>query len=142
MPVKPRVLEASHHVSRWCSSWNGEMTRNNRLALRGVDAASDSTVVFRFAAGREEYSWQFKAATFDELVALALGGRLGKGRDVHFDAARVSFRRGTGHKPGEVIISIGRKVKIVAPLPANDTVPVPVRRRKRRKASAVEKVAP
>ena len=116
------------------------MTRKTRLALRGVDAASDSSVEFRFAAGGENYSWQFKAATFDELVALALGGRLGKGKDVHFDAAKVSFRKGAGAKPGEVIISIGRKVKIVAPLPANDILPAPVK--KRRRTARVEKVAP
>lgn len=98
---------------------------------------------FRFAAGGEDYSWQFKAATFDELVALALGGRLGKGKDVHFDAARVSFRKGAGAKPGEVIISIGRKVKIVAPLPANDVLPPPVKKRRRTaRAARTEKVTP
>lgn len=116
-----------------------DMTRKTRLALRGVDAATDSSVMFRFAAGGDDYSWQFKAATFDELVALALGGRLGKGKDVHFDAARVSFRRGAGGSRGQVIVSIGRKVRIVAPLPANDIV-VPGRRR-RRKAAAAERVA-
>jgi hypothetical protein len=116
------------------------MTRKTRLALRGVDAASDSSVEFRFAAGGEDYSWQFKAATFDELVALALGGRLGKGKDVHFDAAKVAFRKGTKRKPGEVVVTIGRKVRIVAPLPANDLEPAPRRKRGRAGAKSSEPV--
>jgi hypothetical protein len=96
----------------------GSVKRKTSLALRGIDAATDSSVVLRFAAGGQDYSWTFNAGTFDELVALALSGRLGKGKDVHFDAAKVSFEKGTGLKPGAVRIAIGRKVRIVAPLPA------------------------
>jgi hypothetical protein len=111
------------------------MTRTTSLALRGIDAAADSSVVFRFAAGGRDFSWKFKAATLDELVALVLAGRLGKGKDVHFDAARVSYRKGRDGQPGAVVITIGRKVKIVAPVPANDAEPAP--RKRRRKAAAV-----
>lgn len=111
------------------------MTRTTRLALRGIDAGADSAVVFRFAAGGKDFDWTFKAATFDELVALGLSGRLGKGKQVHFDAAKVSFRKGRDGMPGEVVISIGRKVKIVAPIPANDAEPV-MKRRKRKPAVA------
>lgn len=93
------------------------MDRSTSLALRGIDAAESSSVVFRFAAGGRTYSWRFNAGTFDELVALGLGGRLGKGKDVHFDAARVSFEKGTDLTPGKVRIRIGRKVRIVAPMP-------------------------
>lgn len=107
------------------------MTRTTRLALRGIDTGADSAVVFRFAAGGKDFDWTFKAATFDELVALGLSGRLGKGKQVHFDAAKVSFRKGRTGQPGEVVISIGRKVKIVAPIPANDAG-APVRKRKRK----------
>lgn len=92
--------------------------RTTALALRGVDATSGNDVVLRFAARGEEFSWQFKAATFDELVALVLGGRLGVGRDVHFDAAKVSVREAAAGKPGEVRVAIGRKVRIVAPVKA------------------------
>jgi len=90
--------------------------KTTQLALRGVDTGSDDGVVLRFAAGGEQFSWRFKAATFDELVALALGGRLGKGKDVHFDAAKVSFKDGAAGQPGSVRIAIGRKVRIVAPV--------------------------
>ena len=51
-------------------------------------------------------------------MALALGGRLGAGKDVHFDAAKVSFKDGSEGRPGSVRIAIGRKVRIVAPAPA------------------------
>ncbi len=70
------------------------MDRTTSLDLRGIDASEDSSVLFRFSAGGRNYSWRFNAATIDELVALGLSGRLGKGKDVHFDAAKVSFRRG------------------------------------------------
>jgi len=93
------------------------MDRSTSLSLRGIDAAESSSVIFRFAAGGREYSWRFNAGTFDELVALGLGGRLGKGKDVHFDAARVTFEKGTELNPGKVRIRIGRKVRIVAPMP-------------------------
>lgn len=73
-------------------------------------------MLFRFSAGGKEYSWKFNAATMDELVALGLGGRLGKGKDVHFDAARVTFQNGRGGKPDTVSVAIGRKVRIVAPV--------------------------
>lgn len=89
--------------------------RTTQLALRGIDTASDDGVVLRFAAGGDQFAWRFKAATFDELVALALGGRLGAGKDVHFDAAKVSFKEGEAGQPGSVRVAIGRKVRIVAP---------------------------
>jgi len=108
------------------------MTRTNRLSLRGIDAEKDSSVKLRFAAGGQEFDWTFKAATLDELVALALSGRLGKGRDVHFDGAKVSYRKGRAGQPDEVAIAIGRKVKIVAPLPANAGEPVARKRRRKR----------
>lgn len=92
------------------------MDRTTRLDLRGIDASEDSSVLFRFSAGGKEYSWTFNAATMDELVALGLGGRLGKGRDVHFDAARVSFQSGREGKADTVSVAIGRKVRIVAPV--------------------------
>jgi hypothetical protein len=92
--------------------------RTTQLALRGIDSASDDGVVLRFAAGGDQFAWRFKAATFDELIALALGGRLGAGKDVHFDAAKVSFTEGEMGRPGSVRIAIGRKVRIVAPAPA------------------------
>ena len=92
-------------------------SRATQLALRGVDTSSDDGVMLRFAAGGDEFVWRFKAATFDELVALALGGRLGAGRDVHFDAAKVSFKHGSEGRSGSVRIAIGRKVRIVAPVP-------------------------
>jgi hypothetical protein len=92
----------------------GHSERTTSLALRGIDTSSDSSVLFRFSAGGKDYSWRFKAATMDELVALGLAGRLGKGRDVHFDAARVSFQDGRNGKPDTV--TIGRKVRIVAPV--------------------------
>jgi len=107
------------------------MDRSTGLALRGIDAADSSGVIFRFAAGGRDYSWRFNAGTFDELVALGLSGRLGKGKDVHFDGAKVSFRKGRAGRRDEVVIAIGRKVKIVAPMPANDAA-LPVRRRKRK----------
>ena len=91
--------------------------KTTQLALRGMDTASDDGVVLRFAAGGEQFVWRFKAATYDELVALALGGRVGAGKDVHFDAARVSFTEGEAGRPGSVRIAIGRKVRIVAPAP-------------------------
>lgn len=91
--------------------------KTTQLALRGIDTASDDGVVLRFAAGGEQFAWRFKAATFDELVALALGGRLGVGRDVHFDGAKVSFKAGVAGRAGSVRIAIGRKVRIVAPAP-------------------------
>ncbi len=112
------------------------MVRSTGLALRGIDAAERSSIIFRFAAGGRDYSWRFRAGTFDELVALGLSGRLGKGKDVHFDGAKVSFRKGRAGRRDEVIIAIGRKVRIVAPLPPRDVAP-PVRRRKRRKAQVV-----
>jgi hypothetical protein len=96
---------------------SGVMTKKTSLALRGIESGSDSSVVFKFAAGGEEFSWRFKAATFDELVALALDGRLGKGRDVHFDGAKVTFKKGKAGLPGSVRIAIGRKVRIVVPAP-------------------------
>lgn len=73
-------------------------------------------MLFRFSAGGRDYSWRFNAATIDELVALGLSGRLGKGRDVHFDAAKVSLQKGREGKADTVAIAIGRKVRIVAPL--------------------------
>jgi len=94
----------------------GHSGRTTSLALRGIDASSDSSVLLRFSAGGQDYSWRFKAATLDELVALGLSGRLGKGRDVHFDAARVSFHDGRDGKPDTVTVAIGRKVRIVAPV--------------------------
>lgn len=93
------------------------MTRNTRLALQGIDSAPDASVELRFAARGETFSWRFKAATYDELVALVLGGRLGAGKDVHFDAARVSFQKPAEGRPETVTVSIGRKVRIVAPVP-------------------------
>ena len=92
------------------------MDRTTHLDLRGIDASEDSSVLFRFSAGGQEFSWKFNAATMDELVALGLGGRLGKGRDVHFDAARVSFQNGREGKADTVTVAIGRKVRIVAPV--------------------------
>ncbi len=92
------------------------MDRTTSLDLRGIDASEDASVLFRFSAGGKEFSWRFNAATMDELVALGLGGRLGKGRDVHFDAARVSFQNGRNSKPDTVTVAIGRKVRIVAPV--------------------------
>lgn len=111
------------------------MNRATNLALRGIDATEDSSVLFRFAARGQDFSWKFQAGTFDELVALGLSGRLGKGKHVHFDAAKVSFRKGREGQPDSVVISIGRKVKIVAPMPANDAAPAP-RKRKRKAAPA------
>lgn len=102
-----------------------------RLALRGIDSAADDGVVLRFAAGGDEFVWRFKAATYDELVALALGGRLGAGKDVHFDAAKVSITDGEAGRPGSVRIAIGRKVRIVAPAPRKT-----IRRAGARKARA------
>ncbi len=93
-------------------------SRTTQLALRGVDTGSDDGVVLRFVSGGDEFFWRFKAATFDELVALALGGRLGSGKDVHFDAAKVSFKEGREGRAGSVRVAIGRKVRIVAPAPA------------------------
>jgi hypothetical protein len=93
------------------------MDRTTRLALRGIDATEDASVLFRFSAGGKDYSWRFNAATLDELVALGLDGRLGKGKDVHFDAARVSFQKGREGKSDTVTVAIGRKVRIVAPVP-------------------------
>ena len=90
--------------------------RTTPLALRGIDASQDASVLFRFSAGGKEYSWRFNAATLDELVALGLDGRLGKGRDVHFDAAKVSFQKGREGQSDTVTIAIGRKVRIVAPV--------------------------
>lgn len=95
------------------------MDKPTSLALRGIDAAERSSIVFRFVAGGRKFSWRFNAGTFDELVALGLGGRLGKGKDVHFDAAQVSFEKGTELTPDKVRIKIGRKVRIVAPMPAS-----------------------
>jgi hypothetical protein len=92
------------------------MDRTTQLDLRGIDSSEDSSVLFRFSAGGKEYSWKFNAATMDELVALGLGGRLGKGKDVHFDAARVTFQNGREGKPDTVSVAIGRKVRIVAPV--------------------------
>jgi len=92
------------------------MERTTHLDLRGIDASEDMSVLFRFSAGGKEFSWKFNAATMDELVALGLGGRLGKGRDVHFEAARVSFQNGREGKPDTVSVAIGRKVRIVAPV--------------------------
>jgi hypothetical protein len=92
------------------------MDRTTQLDLRGIDSSEDSSVLFRFSAGGKEYSWKFNAATMDELVALGLGGRLGKGKDVHFDAARVAFQNGREGKPDTVSVAIGRKVRIVAPV--------------------------
>lgn len=112
------------------------MDRTTSLALRGIDAAGDSSVLFRFAAGGRTFSWRFNAGTFDELVALGLGGRLGKGRDVHFDAARVSFTEGTELTPGKVRIAIGRKVRVVAPMPAEKQV---IKRRRKPRTKAAEK---
>lgn len=94
----------------------GHSGRTTSLALRGINASSDSSVLLRFSAGGQDYSWRFKAATLDELVALGLSGRLGKGRDVHFDAARVSFQDGRDGKPDTVTVAIGRKVRIVTPV--------------------------
>ena len=92
------------------------MDRTTQLDLRGIDSSEDSSVLFRFSAGGKEYSWKFDAATMDELVALGLGGRLGKGKDVHFVAARVTFQDGREGKPDTVSVAIGRKVRIVAPV--------------------------
>lgn len=92
------------------------MDRTTSLDLRGIDASEDSSVLFRFSAGGRNYSWRFNAATIDELVALGLSGRLGKGKDVHFDAAKVSLQTGREGKPDTVTVAIGRKVRIVAPL--------------------------
>jgi hypothetical protein len=92
------------------------MDRTTQLDLRGIDASEDASVLFRFSAGGKDYSWTFNAATLDELVALGLGGRLGRGRDVHFDAARVSFQNGREGKQDTVTVAIGRKVRIVAPV--------------------------
>jgi hypothetical protein len=92
------------------------MDRTTQLDLRGIDSSEDSSVLFRFSAGGKKYSWKFNAATMDELVALGLGGRLGKGKDVHFDAARVTFQNGREGKPDTVSVAIGRKVRIVAPV--------------------------
>lgn len=92
------------------------MDRTTQLDLRGIDSSEDASVLFRFSAGGKEYSWKFNAATMDELVALGLGGRLGKGKDVHFDAARVTFQNGREGKPDTVSVAIGRKVRIVAPV--------------------------
>ena len=92
------------------------MDRTTQLDLRGIDSSEDSSVLSRFSAGGKEYSWKFDAATMDELVALGLGGRLGKGKDVHFDAARVTFQNGREGKPDTVSVAIGRKVRIVAPV--------------------------
>ena len=92
------------------------MDRTTQLDLRGIDSSEDSSVLSRFSAGGKEYSWKFNAATMDELVALGLGGRLGKGKDVHFDAARVTFQDGREGKPDTVSVAIGRKVRIVAPV--------------------------
>ncbi len=112
----------------------GQVKRKTSLALRGIDTGAESSVVFRFAAGGQDYSWTFNAGTFDELVALGLSGRLGKGKDVHFDGAKVTLRKGRDGRRDEVVIAIGRKVKIVAPMPAND-VAAPVRKRKRKAAA-------
>ena len=65
------------------------MDRTTHLDLRGIDASEDSSVLFRFSAGGKEFSWTFNAATMDELVALGLSGRLGKGRTC------ISMRRGS-----------------------------------------------
>lgn len=124
------------------------MTRNTVLSLRGIDAGADSSVVFRFASGGDQFSWTFKAATLDELVALALDGRLGAGRDVHFDAAKVSYKKGKPGKPGSVRIAIGRKVRIVVPAPVRGKTAAaarkavgeaPVKRAVVRKAVAIRK---
>ena len=110
------------------------MDRTTQLDLRGIDSSEDSSVLFRFSAGGKEYSWKFNAATMDELVALGLGGRLGKGKDVHFDAARVTLQNGRKGKPDTVSVAIGRKVRIVAPV-ARGRAKAAVRR-----ASAVAEV--
>jgi hypothetical protein len=102
--------------SHWWTPMDLTMDRTTHLALRGIDASEDSSVLFRFSAAGKDYTWRFNAATLDELVALGLDGRLGKGRDVHFDAARVSFQEGREGKPDMVTVAIGRKVRIVAPV--------------------------
>lgn len=114
--TKPMITKSTTHAIT--------PARKTALSLRGVDATSENGVVLRFAARGEEFSWQFKAATFDELVALALGGRVGLGRDVHFDGAKVSFKPGAAGHPGSVRVAIGRKVRIVAPAPAKKRAPV------------------
>lgn len=111
------------------------MDRTTELSLRGVDASADSSVVFRFSAGGQSYSWRFTAATLDELVALGLDGRLGEGKDVHFDAARVTFQEGGDGKPDTVTVAIGRKVRIVAPIPRGQGRPAAAPRSARRKTA-------
>lgn len=105
--------------------------RATALVLRGIDSTPENGVVLRFSARGETYAWAFKGATFDELVALMLSGRVGRGRDVHFDGAKVSFEAGSAGRPGSVRVAIGRKVRIVAPVKKT-----PAKRTRARKAPA------
>lgn len=88
------------------------------LSLAGIDVGPDGALVFRFLEGGRALTWQFRAASFPEFLALLLGGRLGAGNDVHFDAAAVTIKEPRDRKPGSVGIAIGKKATIVAPLPA------------------------
>lgn len=89
-----------------------------KLSLTGIDPGPDGTLVFNFLVGGKPMSWEFAASSFQEFVALLLGGRMGAGNDVHFDDADVSFEEPVaGQMPGRVCISIGSKVRIVAPAP-------------------------
>lgn len=88
------------------------------LSLAGIDVGPDGALVFRFLEGGRALSWHFRASSFPEFLALLLGGRLGVGNDVHFDAAMVSIDEARDRKPGSVRVAVGRKATIVAPLPA------------------------
>ena len=107
------------------------------LSLAGIDVGPDGALVFRFLEGGRALTWQFRAASFPEFLALLLGGRLGAGNDVHFDAATVAIDEARGDKPGAVRVAIGRKATIVAPLPASasGTTPRPSGGRNRSSAS-------
>jgi hypothetical protein len=88
------------------------------LSLTGIDVGPDGALVFRFLEGGRAFTWHFRATSFPEFLALLLGGRLGAGNEVHFDAAQVTIEEPRDHKPGRVGIAIGEKATIVAPLPS------------------------
>lgn len=88
------------------------------LSLTGIDVGPDGALVFRFLEGGRPLTWHFRATSFPEFLALLLGGRLGAGNEVHFDAATVAPEGPKGGKRGSVGIAIGKKATIVAPLPA------------------------
>jgi len=90
------------------------MARATQRDPGGIAARAGSGVPFRFGAGGRADSWRFSAAPMDERVAPGLAGRLGRGRDVSFDAARVTFNNGCEGKPDTVSVAIGVRVRRAA----------------------------